>query len=132
MYQSSREPKKVVDNYVNGTITQISFEDEELFSSFSFFLSVSLKVSSKTLAEIFLELLSKWAYKFAVVEKLEWPSHSWIDFIGIFLAILIVFTNFYKIILAIAIVIVCIWLGGYVQRNKEAVKEKTKNFIDKL
>ena len=51
---------------------------------------------------------------------------------GIFLAILIVFTNFYKIILAIALVIACIWLGGYVQRNKEAVKEKTKNFIDKL
>ena len=41
------------------TITQIPFEDGELLSSFSFFLSVSLKVSSKTLAEIFLELLSK-------------------------------------------------------------------------
>lgn len=52
--------------------------------------------------------------------------------VGIFLAILIVFTNFYKIILAIALVIVCIWAGSYVQRNKEAVKEKTKNFIDKL
>ena len=27
--------KKVVDNYANGTITQIPFEDEELLSSFS-------------------------------------------------------------------------------------------------
>ena len=46
--------------------------------------------------------------------------------VGIILAILIVFTNFYKVILAIALI------GGYVQQNKEAVKEKAKNFIDKL
>lgn len=52
--------------------------------------------------------------------------------VGIILAILIVFTNFYKVILAIALIIACIWLGGYVQQNKETVKEKTKNFIDKL
>lgn len=51
---------------------------------------------------------------------------------GIILAILIVVTNFYKVILAIVLIIACIWLGGYVQQNKEAVKEKTKNFIDKL
>ena len=52
--------------------------------------------------------------------------------VGIILAILIVFTNFYKVILAIALIIACIWIGGYVQQNKEAVKEKIKNFIDKL
>ena len=52
--------------------------------------------------------------------------------IGIVLAILIVFTNFYKVILAIVLIVVCIWLGGYVQRNKEALKEKMKRFIDKL
>ena len=52
--------------------------------------------------------------------------------IGIILAVLIVFTNFYKVILAIALIIGCVWLGSYVQANKESVKEKTKNFIDKL
>ncbi len=52
--------------------------------------------------------------------------------VGILLAVLIVFTNFYKVILAIALIIACIWAGGYIQSNKEAVKEKTKNFIDKL
>lgn len=51
---------------------------------------------------------------------------------GIILAVLIVFTNFYKVILAIALIIMCVWLGAYIQRNKESVKEKTKNFIDKL
>lgn len=52
--------------------------------------------------------------------------------VGILLAIFIVFTNFYKVLFALALIIVCIWLGGYIQRNKESVKEKTKNFIDKL
>lgn len=52
--------------------------------------------------------------------------------VGILLAVLIVFTNFYKVIFAIALIIACIWLGSYIQTNKEAVKEKTKNFIDKL
>ena len=52
--------------------------------------------------------------------------------VGIILAMLIVFTDFYKIILAIAIIIACIWAGGYIHSNKETVKEKTKNFIDKL
>lgn len=52
--------------------------------------------------------------------------------VGILLAVLIVFTNFYKVILAIALIIACVWLGVYIQRNKEIVKEKTKNFIDKL
>lgn len=52
--------------------------------------------------------------------------------VGIILAVLIVFTNFYKVILAIALIVMCVWLGAYIQRNKENVKEKTKNFIDKL
>lgn len=52
--------------------------------------------------------------------------------VGVVLAALIVFTNFYKVILGIALIIMCIYFGGYIQRNKEAVKEKTKNFIDKL
>ncbi len=52
--------------------------------------------------------------------------------VGIILAVLIVFTNFYKVILGIALIIACVWLGAYIQRNKDSVKEKTKNFIDKL
>ncbi len=52
--------------------------------------------------------------------------------VGVLLAFLIVFTNFYKVILAIALIIACVWLGAYIQSNKELVKEKTKNFIDKL
>ena len=52
--------------------------------------------------------------------------------IGITLSILLCCTNLYKVLFTIALIIVCIWLGNYIQRNKENVKEKTKKFIDKL
>ena len=52
--------------------------------------------------------------------------------VGILLSIFIIFTNFYKALLALALIFVCAWLGNYIQRNKESVKEKTKRFIDKL
>lgn len=52
--------------------------------------------------------------------------------IGVALAILLFCTNLYKILLTIAVIILCIWAGNYYQRNKENVKENVKNFIDKL
>ena len=52
--------------------------------------------------------------------------------VGILLSIFIIFTNFYKALLALALIVVCAWLGNYIQRNKESVKDKTKRFIDKL
>lgn len=52
--------------------------------------------------------------------------------IGIALAIILFCTNLYKVLLTIAVVIVCIWAGNYIQNNKESVKDKTKKFIDKL
>lgn len=52
--------------------------------------------------------------------------------VGILAAVLIFFTNLYKVVFALALVAVCVWLGAYIQRNKETVKEKTKEFIDKL
>ncbi len=52
--------------------------------------------------------------------------------IGIALSILLFCTNLYKIVIAIFLIIACIYLGNYVQHNKEHVKERTKNFIDRL
>lgn len=52
--------------------------------------------------------------------------------IGIALSIILFCTNLYKVLFTIALIIVCIWLGNYIQRNKENVKEKTKKFIDRL
>lgn len=52
--------------------------------------------------------------------------------IGGIIALVLAFTSFYKYILAIIFVILGIWAGNYIQKNKEIVKEKLKNFIDKL
>lgn len=52
--------------------------------------------------------------------------------VGVVLAIVLFCTDLYKFLISIALVVFCIWLGNYIQRNKEHVKEKTKNFIDKL
>ena len=52
--------------------------------------------------------------------------------IGAILAILILCTGFYKLIVGIILVCIGIYVGNYVQINKSVVKEKIKNFIDKL
>lgn len=52
--------------------------------------------------------------------------------IGVGLSILLFYTNLYKVLMSFALIIACIWVGNYIQINKESVKEKTKKFIDKL
>ena len=52
--------------------------------------------------------------------------------IGALIAILILCTGFYKLIVGIILVAIGIYVGNYIQLNKEFVKEKIKNFIDKL
>lgn len=52
--------------------------------------------------------------------------------IGAIIAILILCTGFYKLIMGIILVCIGIYVGNYVQINKAQVKEKVKNFIDKL
>lgn len=52
--------------------------------------------------------------------------------VGIVLAVLLLCTDLYKFIIGIALIIACVCFGNYIQRNKENVKEKTKNFIDRL
>lgn len=52
--------------------------------------------------------------------------------IGALIAILILCTGFYRLIIGIILVGMGIYVGNYVQLNKEFVKDKIKNFIDKL
>ncbi len=52
--------------------------------------------------------------------------------IGIIIAILILCTKLYNLIIAIVVLIMGAFLGNYVQQNKYDVKEKIKNFIDRL
>ena len=52
--------------------------------------------------------------------------------IGVIVAILLLCTQLYKLIIGIILVFVCGYAGNYIQHNKFEVKEKLKNFIDKL
>lgn len=52
--------------------------------------------------------------------------------IGAIIAIFILCTGFYKLIIGIILVCIGIYVGNYIQINKNEVKEKVKNFIDKL
>lgn len=52
--------------------------------------------------------------------------------IGAFIAILILLTNLYKLIIGLILVVIGIIAGNYVQKNKYDVKEKLKQFIDRI
>lgn len=52
--------------------------------------------------------------------------------IGVIIAILLLLTKLYELIIAIILIVVCGYAGFYIQHNKDRVKDKLKNFIDKL
>ena len=52
--------------------------------------------------------------------------------IGAIVALLLYLTGLHKLILGIVLVLIGIYVGNYVQRNKEFVKEKLKKFIDRM
>lgn len=52
--------------------------------------------------------------------------------IGIIIAILILATRIYNFILAVVLLIIGAFAGNYIQQNKDNVKEKIKNFIDRM
>ena len=52
--------------------------------------------------------------------------------IGGLIAIIIACTGLVRVLVAIAIIVFGIWLGNYIQKNKNKVKEKLKNLIDKF
>lgn len=52
--------------------------------------------------------------------------------IGGIVAIIILCTRLYELIIGIVLVVLGIFIGNYVQRNKYEVKEKIKSFIDRM
>ena len=52
--------------------------------------------------------------------------------IGVRSAILILCTRLYELIIAIVLIILGAFVGNYVQKNKDEVKDKLKQFIDRL
>ncbi len=52
--------------------------------------------------------------------------------IGGIIALIILLTRLYELIIGIILIAIGIFIGNYVQRNKYDVKEKLKNFIDRM
>ena len=52
--------------------------------------------------------------------------------IGVVVAIILLSTNLDEIIFAAVVIIIGAFVGNYVQQNKDEVKEKLKNFIDRI
>lgn len=52
--------------------------------------------------------------------------------IGAIIAIIILCTHLYDLIIWVLFICLGIFLGNYIQHNKSYVKEKLKNFIDRL
>lgn len=52
--------------------------------------------------------------------------------IGIIVAIVILATRLYALIVGILLILAGAFIGNYVQQNKEEVKAKLKKFIDKM
>ncbi len=52
--------------------------------------------------------------------------------IGIVIAVLILITRLQDLIIALVVIVLGAIIGNYVQQNKEDVKAKLKNFIDKM
>lgn len=52
--------------------------------------------------------------------------------IGLIIAILILITRLHDLILAAVVLILGAFIGNYVQQNKDFVKSKLKNLIDKM
>lgn len=51
---------------------------------------------------------------------------------GIIVAIVLLCTHLYRLIIGIILIFVCAYAGNYIQHNKIEVKEKLKSFIDRL
>ena len=52
--------------------------------------------------------------------------------IGAVIAFIILCTNLYRLIIGILLILAGMFIGNYVQRNKNEVKEKIKAFLDRI
>ena len=52
--------------------------------------------------------------------------------VGILIAIVLLLTKFYMLIIAIILIAVCGYAGFYFQHNKDKVKKKLRKIMDKM
>ena len=52
--------------------------------------------------------------------------------LGVAVAIVLLITGLQQFVIGIVLIFACGFIGNYIYKNKQDVKEKTKKFIDKL
>ena len=52
--------------------------------------------------------------------------------LGGLVAVIILCTQIYKLVIGIILIAIGIFVGNYIQKNKYDVKQKVKSFVDKL
>ena len=52
--------------------------------------------------------------------------------LGVIVAILIITTRLYELIMAVILIVLGAIVGNYIQQNKQIVKDRLKNFIDRF
>ena len=52
--------------------------------------------------------------------------------LGVAIAGILLITGLQQLIIGLVLIIACGFIGNYIYKNKDEVKKKTKNFIDKL
>lgn len=67
------------------------------------------------------------------MEKLKqiWDEYKG-AIIGCLIALVILFTEIYKLIIGIILIVIGGIAGNYIQRNKLSIKDKLKRIIDKM
>ena len=63
---------------------------------------------------------------------LQFVMNNKYPIIGCLIAVIIIATGIYKLIIPIALIVFGIYAGIYFQINKEEVKEKIKNLINRI
>lgn len=52
--------------------------------------------------------------------------------LGVIIAVILLITGLQQLIIGLVLIFACGFIGNYIYKNKEDVKDKTKKFIDKL
>ena len=78
-----------------------------------------------------MEMLNKERNKDMESLKNFWNNYKG-AIIGVALAIIIIATKLHRLIMAIILIVLGAIVGNYIQQNKYDVKEKIKNFIDRI
>lgn len=52
--------------------------------------------------------------------------------LGVVVAVILLITGLHNFVISLILIFGCAFIGNYIYKNKDEVKEKLRNFIDKM